>query len=115
MCDLADDMCDVWDGRWIRARKERPCMACSMKIVPGSVYHRQDSLYDGSWTRWSHCARCWKIVERLIADSDEPIAIDPNLNCGEIWDDPPEDIAALAFMLPAEIAAEAERMKCPES
>jgi hypothetical protein len=30
------------------------------------------------------------------------LAVDLNLNCGEVWRDPPEDVAALAFLLPGE-------------
>lgn len=86
-------------------------MACSLVINPGDVYHMQENLYDGSWDRWRHCARCWEMFEHILNNSDDIIAIDPYLNCGQLWEDPPDRIASLAFMLPEEIAAKAEKEK----
>ena len=110
MCDFVDGYCDVWINRWIRARKARPCMACKEVIEVGDVYHKHEDLYDGAWQRWHHCARCWKMLVALESHLDDrEIGVDPYLNCGEIWDDPPDDVVALAFMSHAEIASAAEK------
>lgn len=110
MCDEADGQCQVWDGRWVRARNQHECMACDEAIATGATYHRVDSLYDGAWSHWVHCARCWRIWEAIESRAREDgdfVAIDPRLDCGEVWDGPPEDVAALAFALPGE-SGEAE-------
>lgn len=100
MCDYGeDDETDVWVFEWIKARKQHHCCACDEPIEPGHVYHSYKALRDGVWSRWIHCARCWYMCKKLWARNDGA-AINLELNCGEVWEEPPEDVAALAFMLP---------------
>ncbi len=106
MCDVGYDESDVWVFEWTRARKEHPCCACAEPIKPGAIYHSYKSLSEGEWTRFIHCARCWSICEALWAVS--PDAIDLELNCGEVWNEPPEDVAALAFVIPADLKEKTE-------
>jgi hypothetical protein len=104
MCDIADGRCDIWEEYSRTARKQHKCMACDESIRIGDIYHRVDSLYDGIWNHWIHCMRCWKIWRALRDDAtDWDVYIDPYLNCGETWHDPPPEIAKLAFALPGEI------------
>jgi hypothetical protein len=102
MCDEADGACDVWRSRDVTARKPHKCMACRETIAPGHRYHRVDSLYDGQWSRWVHCARCWTMWSAIRDVADWDSYVDPYLNCGEAWDDPPEHVARLAFALPGD-------------
>lgn len=109
MCDIDGEYSDVWNEYTRKARKKHTCMACDETIRPGHSYHRVDSLYDGVWDHWIHCLRCWAIFEALFERARDDagfgaICIDPSLNCGEEWKNPPPEIAALAFALPGEIA-----------
>ena len=111
MCDEADGTCAVWDARGVRARKQHKCMACDEPIAPGSIYHRVDSLFNGMWSHWVHCTRCWKMWEAIDAKAradGDYLAIDPHLDCGEVWERPPGDVQALAFALPQDFATERE-------
>jgi len=83
-------------------------MACKETIEPGMVYHRLNSLFDGSWSRWHHCARCWitynAIVDRNRASGDGDLYVSPWLNCGTVWQDAPKHLQEYAFMLPGEVS-----------
>lgn len=107
MCGDPDyDSTEVHSG-WRRARKEHRCVACRETIRRGDRYHRTVQAYDGTVDESRHCARCWFMCEALWADGVESVELD--LNCGEIWDDPPDDVAALAFMSPSDAQAKIER------
>lgn len=101
MCDYDYEPTDVQVFEWIRARKPRPCCACQETIVPGQHYHRCKYLYDGEWSSYDHCGRCFRIVQSLWKTTDGS-AIEMGLDCGEVWETPPDDVAALAFALPGE-------------
>ena len=102
MCDIADGTCPVWESRDVTARKAHTCMACKEAIEAGATYHRVDSLYEGRWEHWVHCARCWRMYKAIDEHVDRDLVVDPYLNCGEEWDDPPEHVAWLAFALPTD-------------
>lgn len=106
MCDIADDSCDVWREREIVARKAHTCMGCDEPIQPGHTYHQVVMMYDGMWDRWAHCLRCWAmfdaIADKLRKETGCIPAIDPQLDCGERWENPPDAVAELAFLLPGE-------------
>lgn len=110
MCDIADGTCPVWDERWVTARKSHRCIACGETVEPGHTYHRTESLYDGSWSRWKHCGRCgriWLALLKMARQAQDDIAIDPALRCGSSWEGawdepPPPEVAALAFALPGD-------------
>jgi hypothetical protein len=78
------------------------CMACDEAIAPGLRYRLTVSMYDGHWERMKHCERCWRIYMELRDASDHYTYIDPWLNCGEVWEMPPEHVAALAFAIPSD-------------
>lgn len=103
MCDYGeDDETDVWVFEWIKARKTHACCACDEPIAAGQIYHSYKALRDGEWSRWVHCGRCWRVCE-AIWQMNDGAAIDLNLACGEVWESPPDDVAALAFALPGEM------------
>ncbi len=104
MCsDDYDDVATVAAHEWRRARKAHDCCACDEGIRPGERYHYTSQLFDGSWQSWKHCARCYAICTALWADGAG--AIELELNCGEVWDDPPPEVARLAFLTRAEAQA----------
>lgn len=101
MCDDVDiETPTVFLERWRRARKPNACTVCREPIRPGERYHHSTGLWDGVWMSFKHCARCWLLFcltsERTGGDADL------GLDCGEVWDDPPEGVAALAFLTPGE-------------
>lgn len=103
MCDDDGDGSRLLVRRFMTARKARRCFACNETIAPGATYHRDTAAHDGTVSSFVHCPRCWAIVEALWKDGRRYVDFD--LNCGEIWDDPPPEVAALAFALPGEIQA----------
>lgn len=95
-----------------RARKEHKCCACGGVIERGQLYTYSFTVFEGSAEGLHRCARCDAIYEHLCslhtAGEDWP---DWRLACGheyrERWgEDPPAEVARLAFMTPAEVLAE---------
>lgn len=104
MCSLYD--CDgaAFETRtWRRARKAHECYACDDPVRAGDRYHVTSSKDDGEIETYKHCARCWSMIEALWASGVE--AVQWNLNCGETFEDPPDDMAELAFLTPDEMQA----------
>ncbi len=104
MCDYeADEQCPVWDEHEHIARKAHTCSGCRESIHPGHRYRRTATLFDGSWSTWKHCLRCAAMVDALRPVLGERFTTETlDLNCGEVWEEPPEHVAALAFLLPGE-------------
>lgn len=117
------DYCDVWQERVHTARKEHMCAACHETIRPGDTYHRTFSVFDGNPDTVIRCARCQTIFEHLstrIQDEGErgEEYCNPTLNCGheytERWnEEPPPEIAALAFALPGEVKLQRKPNETP--
>lgn len=107
-------MCDEWDGADYeppgfrddtspRARKPHRCIACHEAIQPGHRYHRTVEHQEGEIRTYRHCLRCWAMIEALDRRGVE--FVDWDLNCGEVWQDPPVEVAELAFLAPEEAQA----------
>jgi hypothetical protein len=108
MCFDGNDDSNSFDSRtWRRARQSHDCYACNDGIKRGDMYHRMTVGYEGRVTTWKHCARCFAICDALWKAGAE--MIDMGLNCGEDWvdnwGDLPPEVAALAFITPAEAQA----------
>ena len=108
MCgDPQVDVAVVAETKDVRARKPHRCCACGETIRVGDVYCRTGTLFEGKWTTNRHCLRCWAILDALWFDGDSPVetgdAVEWTLDCGEEWEDPPEYVAQLAFLLPHEM------------
>ena len=102
MCDdYEGDMCDVWDETRRRARKRHECWACKEAILPGQIYQRSTVIWEGTAQSWKHCLRCAVLIDALKKRMGTYTTEIFDLNCGEIWNDPPPEIAALAFFPPA--------------
>jgi hypothetical protein len=104
-------MCDVYDpaepiaDEWRKARKEHRCFACREIIRKGDRYHLIAQKDDGEFGVFKHCARCWEMGNALLRAGSDTWAYD--LNCGASWEDtfgsnPPDEVAALAFLTPDE-------------
>lgn len=97
MCDGYDDVDVAFErGAWRRANREHVCFACEETIRKGDRHHYHTGRFEGEWHSFRHCARCWGMIDHLGGRVEGPVQLD--LNCGEVWENPPDDVAALAFM-----------------
>jgi hypothetical protein len=109
MCDIdIETGRPVGTSRTVRARRGWTCCACGEGICEGTEYRCHSGLYDGSWSYDRQCMRCWGMWWAIAIKADEPVAY--ALDCGSTWrdafgEDPPPEVAALAFALPAELEA----------
>lgn len=88
-----------------KARKAHRCCACGETILPGQVYTRHFTVFDGDVAAYKHCRRCLQIFREICKRSrGEPVLY--TLNCGYSWEDTfgamPADVEALAFALPCD-------------
>lgn len=93
------------------ARKEHKCCACKEAIKPGHTYTKITLGFEGKVNEHKHCLRCRAMFDALqkkcLAASDGEECAALRLNCGheykEKWgEDPPPELAELAFLLPGE-------------
>lgn len=98
---------DVFETCVRRARKEHKCRACGEMIRRGDLYSYSFAVFDGKPEQVRRCARCELIYRHLDGLMADDQAVDWELNCGHSYAeahdcDPPEAIAALAFVTPDE-------------
>ena len=96
----------VWSETTVAARKEHTCSACRETIPAGARYRRHVRINEpGDRPEvWKRCARCEAIYDHLCRTGGPyDQGPEPALDCGHVYDDPPDDIAALAFALPGEV------------
>lgn len=108
MSTCADgDPCEFYKTRNIKARKQHQCDACKASIPAGAYYNQTAAKFDGELESFKRCGRCELIYrhleERMKREGDYDEVPAWLLDCGhdyqERWEqDPPDDIAALAFM-----------------
>ncbi len=107
MCDLDGEVAEVQDTYTRRARKDYWCCACGDKIERTHLYKRTGALFDGSWSTYRHCLRCWAMLDAIFKRGESASWY---LDCGESWEDVfgelPDDVARLAFMTPEEAQQE---------
>lgn len=110
-------MCDVYDSNppiaeeWRKAKKEHKCYACREIIRIGDRYHFIAQKDDEFFTV-KHCARCWTMGEAILEAGSDSWQYD--LACGVSWQEafgqePPDEIARLAFITPGEAQKELVR------
>lgn len=108
---IGDTMCDVdytpsfQETSQPTARKRHRCDACGEAIEPKQRYVRIFCVWEGEPMTIKHCRRCNAISDALFAAGAE--TVDFELDCGETWESafgvsPPDDVAALAFAIPAD-------------
>ncbi len=119
MCDGADDPCDVFVVKWRRARKEHHCITCQEAILSKELYLYSSYVYEGMPGDYKMCARCDALLkvlhEKNKDDRFAPAYLCPELPCEETWqevfgEEPPEDVAKLAFMNRVEVQELAGKM-----
>lgn len=111
MSAYGDEPVDVHAFHWPKARKQHECDACHETIRVGDKYVTETMLFDGAWETVKRCLRCEAIRKHLakrMRGGDEGESPHWTLGCGhtyrERWgEDPPPEIAALAFALPGEV------------
>jgi hypothetical protein len=103
------EYCPVWTESSPVARKEHRCHACGETIRVGDRYRYIFSVFDGDGNTTKRCVRCQAIFEHLSSrmKDDQDEYCNDRLACGhgyrERWEeDPPPEIAALAFWLPGD-------------
>lgn len=102
---------DVHQSGMRRARKEHRCHACRELIRRGDLYHYTFLVFEGETEQTKRCARCelmWRALSAKMTSGDE--WCHEALDCGHSYrerfgEDPPEEIARLAFVTPAEAQA----------
>ncbi len=90
---------------WHRARKEHKCSACHEVILRGDRYWKFVGKFDNTMDTVNHCARCHLIYEHLCQTSGNDEAPMLTLDCGHDYENPPPEIAALAFVTRQEAQA----------
>lgn len=95
----------VENRRYRKARQEHVCCACKEKIRSGDVYRNWFIVFDGDAETYKHCLRCARMYDEIAKRMDCDQAPDFKLNCGHSWqevhcDEPPPEVARLAFMSP---------------
>lgn len=105
------EMCDHWDLSIRRSSRERRCQACGSVIAKGDLYAREAMVFDADWSIAIRCGRCEKMYSHLQSvRPDRETCVDVHLMCGHSYEEvhekpPPDHIAALAFLVPAEASA----------
>ena len=98
----------VYNEKVVTARKLHTCHACDELISPGYHYVRLGMVFDGHAKTIKRCMRCQRLHEHLrVKGAKMDMYPAERLDCGETYqdhwgEDPPDDIAALAFALPGE-------------
>lgn len=108
------DDCEPWqvhpEERKRRARKEHVCYCCAETIRVGDQYVYEFGVFDRRPDEVKRCLRCQAIYEHLLSrHMSDDSTVDRELKCGHSYkevfsEEPPEDIAALAFALPGDFA-----------
>jgi len=108
MSHTVEEQYTIYDERRVRARIRHECDACDLPIEPGHAYMRIGILFDGEWETVKRCLRCQAIHEHLreLGAFFETWPAE-RLDCGEEYrahwgNEPPPEIAALAFWRPGE-------------
>lgn len=106
MSHSCDEVYEVYNETYPKARKTHTCEACEENIPPGGRYARVFTLFNGTAETYKRCLRCQALHEHLRRLGDYDCWPDERLNCGESYEDEwgalPPEIAALAFTLPGE-------------
>jgi hypothetical protein len=112
-----DEEYDVYQERYRRARKPHVCVACKEQIPAGHVYSDVRRVWDGEADTLCRCLRCQTIHEHLrLRGGGAGMWPDEELNCGEEYEqhwghEPPEEIAALAFITREEAQSRLTRLR----
>lgn len=103
-----DERYSVYNERFPRSRVERTCDACKETIPRGGHYARIGVVFNKSAETIVRCMRCQRIHEHLRLLAPNELWPDERLQCGSSYmdewgEEPPDEVAALAFALPGEV------------
>lgn len=101
-----------------RARLPHKCCACQEEIRPGDWHHYTFYIFEGIANEDRRCLRCeaiYRVLLEKLRGDPECEAPAPYLDCGHTWqqrygEEPPPEVARLAFMTADEIQAEGARL-----
>jgi len=96
MCDTDAPSPEFFHEHWVRARKQHDCCACTETIRKGDLYHLSKGCWDGDFSQFKHCARCWRLFDTL--NRERPGEIDLGLDCGEVYEGGESNMLVMAFM-----------------
>lgn len=104
----SDGHAELFRERRPVARKPHKCHACGETIRSGDRYARVFFVWEGEPDTVKRCMRCEKIHAHLVDRGNGDTYPAERLDCGESYqdhwgEDPPDEIAALAFALPGEV------------
>jgi hypothetical protein len=96
------------------AKKQHGCCACDDPIRPGDVYEYTFTKFEGEVSTFKHCLRCatlFHAIARRQREQGLDVGVQFDLGCGHSWEetfdeDPPPEIARLAFFTPEEAQRE---------
>jgi hypothetical protein len=105
-----DDVYSVYREIQRTARIQHACEACRETISPGHTYWSVSWLFDSRAESTKRCERCQVIHLHLRKKGEGEMWPAERLDCGEGYLDhwgqePPDEVAALAFALPGEVRA----------
>jgi hypothetical protein len=117
-CDDGESV-DNYQSGHVTARVAHTCHCCPETIRPGDIHFRASWVYEGRYDSFRRCARCHLLYLELVKlhrkhdirdEFGDLMGVDPELNCGHSFEkvfgrEPPEELARLAFMTPAEVQA----------
>jgi len=86
-----------------RARKPHRCSACYGAIRVGEQYRRIASVTSEGWDTCLQCRVCAEIFDLLCTHASPGEGVAFALDCGDLFEDPPPELAALAFALPQDL------------
>lgn len=117
-CDDGEP-CEWYRDKLVRARAEHQCTACSRLILPGHTYSLTTLKCDGEIHRHKRCGACELIYRHLVKIGAGDMRPMENLDCGldyeEEWgDEPPDEVAALAFMTDEEAGRALAKADAPK-
>lgn len=103
MSGYANECYAVYTETVRRARKQHACSACREPIPVGHRYAHISAIFQGEVSVYRRCARCQALHRHLRTLGSMDEWPDERLSCGqdylEHWGtEPPEEIAALAFL-----------------
>jgi len=93
---------EFWAEKTRTARKGHKCCACGEKIRPKDKYNYMSGMWDGSFSTFKHCLRCYEVFTILMSESENGETVDLLLNCGETYEGENSRMYELAFSVPGD-------------
>lgn len=69
-------MSDFWSIKQIRTRKEHRCYICKKKILRGSLCMYESGKFEGEFSSFHLCNKCYELKEHYCAENREHVRCD---------------------------------------